>query len=146
MARGLYYAAQFLTGPIDAPCAAILCDCLARLDEYAMRANPSLNVDLVTSGLRYGPEARGYSDQYLSAEPLLHAGYGDCTEFSAYRVAQLRIAGRPARVVIVDGGGDLHAIVGREGDRLEDPSLLVGMPSYPWPPKILALGPWAKRS
>jgi len=55
-------------------------------------------------------------------------GGGDCEDLAAWRAAELRIAGEPARVVVVRSApGVLHAVVRRANGRIEDPSRRLGM-------------------
>jgi len=53
---------------------------------------------------------------------------GDCEDLAAWRAAELRLAGEPARVVVYRSRpGVLHAVVRRADGRIEDPSRRLGM-------------------
>lgn len=53
---------------------------------------------------------------------------GDCEDLAAWRAAELRLNGEPARVVVYRSRpGVLHAVVRRGDGRIEDPSRRLGM-------------------
>ncbi len=83
---------------------------------------------LYASGIVYRREVPGRED-WQSADRLLAGGEGDCEDLAAYRTAELRLAGEPARVAIVPtrGGTMYHAVVRRANGEIEDPSrILIG--------------------
>ena len=81
---------------------------------------------LYRSGVRYmrnDPQERWQ----LPSETLRRGG-GDCEDLAAWRAAELRIAGEPARVVVTRSApGVLHAVVRRADGTIEDPSRRLGM-------------------
>lgn len=85
---------------------------------------------LYRSGVRYGM-APGEADVWKTAPQVLGDGQGICHSLAAYRAAELRAQGIPARVIVrpsLSGvTGRWHALV-RYVDGIEDPSARLGMP------------------
>jgi hypothetical protein len=74
------------------------------------------------------------SNDWLDIPNLLRRGYGDCKSLSAWRIAELRMAGVSARPFIrwpesalQPKRRVLHALVRWPGGKIEDPSLALGM-------------------
>lgn len=84
---------------------------------------------LYRSGVRYRRE-RG-TENWKNCEQVFRAGYGDCEDLCAWRVAELRRAGEQgAYAIVVKTGPKLwHVQVMREDGRIEDPSVILGMGS-----------------
>lgn len=94
---------------------------------------------LYGSGVKYVPEHPAY-DKWTKGEDwktipyvLVH-GYGDCEDLAAWRAAELRMKGIPARPRVrirrlPSGVFRAHALVGI-GGRIEDPSAKLGMYKY----------------
>ncbi len=61
----------------------------------------------------------------------LKDGYGDCEDLACWRVAELRLAGIAARPYIkwrkIKNNWLYHALVWNPGNKIEDPSLALGM-------------------
>jgi hypothetical protein len=82
---------------------------------------------LYSSGVRYKREAPG-TEEWLTAPQVLAAGTGDCEDLSAWRAAELRLLGIPARAVVVRTGAKrYHAVVLLPNGTYEDPSKKLGM-------------------
>lgn len=84
---------------------------------------------LYRSGVAYRRE-RG-TENWKNAEQVFKAGYGDCEDLSAWRVAELRRAGELGSYcyVVKTGPSLWHVQVMREDGRIEDPSVILGMGS-----------------
>ncbi len=83
---------------------------------------------LYSSGIRYEREGRAGPERWLIAPQLVKKKRGDCEDLAAYRCAELRMKGEPARVRVVrTGNKTLHAVVQRADGRIEDPSRRLGM-------------------
>jgi hypothetical protein len=84
---------------------------------------------LYRSGVRYRRE-RG-TEYWKTCEQVFKAGYGDCEDLSAWRVAELRRADElGAFCLVVKTGPSLwHVQVMREDGHIEDPSVILGMGS-----------------
>lgn len=78
---------------------------------------------LYESGVRYRSEAVG-QERWQRCDEVLRAGYGDCEDLAAWRVAELREAGELGASVDVTQTGRrrFHARVRREDGSVEDPS------------------------
>lgn len=88
---------------------------------------------LYQSGVRYRLEPPGTED-VADIEVLLDRGWGDCAQLCAWRVAELRVLGEPAKIRIQwkvrpDGKKLFHVLVRRADGRIEDPSTILGMKS-----------------
>lgn len=82
---------------------------------------------LYQAGVRY-VTGRRKRRQWKTAKQVLDNRQGDCADLAAYRVAELRMRGIPARFVIRSGGRPgLYHIVLHNGVRVEDPSRRLGM-------------------
>ena len=82
---------------------------------------------LYRSGVRYRREQPGKED-WLTADQVLAKGYGDCEDLAAWRAAELRLNGIPARAVIRrTGAKKFHALVRWPDGSTEDPSRMLGM-------------------
>lgn len=79
------------------------------------------------SGVRYQREPRG-REVWQTFDQIIRAGVGDCEDLAAWRAAELRMAGIPARAVAVRTGPKMfHAVVRYPDGRIEDPSAKLGM-------------------
>lgn len=83
---------------------------------------------LYEAGLRYMRECCG--ETWRHAVAVLARQGGDCEDLAAYRVAQLRRAGVPARIVLREVGRmgpdiAFHVLVGID-NAIEDPSEILG--------------------
>jgi len=62
---------------------------------------------------------------------ILKDGWGDCEDLACYRIAELQSIGIAARPYIkwrkIDNVWVYHALVWRPGNKIEDPSLALGM-------------------
>jgi hypothetical protein len=77
---------------------------------------------LYESGVYYQREPKG-RERWQTAVETYRRGAGDCEDLTAWRVAELRFDGEPARgIVIPTGPRRYHAIVERADGSLEDPS------------------------
>lgn len=78
---------------------------------------------LYASGVVYRAEALG-SEHWQRADQVLRAGYGDCEDLAAWRVAELQEAGELLATVDVvkTGPRKYHARVMRASGAVEDPS------------------------
>jgi len=77
--------------------------------------------------VRYQREPAG-REQWQTAPEVLRAGVGDCEDLAAWRAAELRMLGIPARAEVVrTGPKKFHAVVMYPDGRMEDPSLRLGM-------------------
>jgi len=82
---------------------------------------------LYSSGVRYRREPRG-REHWQTAPEVLRAGHGDCEDLAAYRAAELRVAGIPARAAVIRTGPRMyHAVVMHPDGSIEDPSKRLGM-------------------
>lgn len=82
---------------------------------------------LYESGARYQREPRGVEEWRTVLGVLRHMA-GDCEDLAAWRAAELRLAGEPARVVVRRTGRRVvHALVERADGTIEDPSRALGM-------------------
>lgn len=96
---------------------------LASLEQMRERRLPSL----YASGVRYARE-RG-REQWQTAEETLRLLSGDCEDLTAYRCAELWIAGEVAArpLCYAPRPGLIHCVVRRGSGVIEDPSKLLGM-------------------
>lgn len=96
---------------------------LRNMREMRRRRMPAL----YRSGTRY-VTGRRKRRQWKTASQVLSNREGDCADLSAYRVAELRLRGVPARFVIKSGGrpGLYHVLI-HNGREREDPSRRLGM-------------------
>ena len=82
---------------------------------------------LYASGIRY---KRDKGETWDSAQVCMRRGYGDCEDLAAYRAAELRCQGIPARAVVMRSrtpGVAWHCVVRLPNGRIEDPSRKLGM-------------------
>jgi len=103
-------------------------EALALISERRIKAG-RVRAGLYESGVRYRREPRG-EEKWLAADEVLKAGYGDCEDLVAWRVAELRARGeRGARPLAYQTRrpGVVHCIVVRANGQREDPSRLLGM-------------------
>lgn len=99
---------------------------LVRRNLVQLRRNPRAP-RLYASGVVYAPEV-GAAEDWLSVLQALRAGRADCEDLTAWRVAELRMAGVHARPqVIRTGPSMLHARVLLPDGSVEDPSRRLGM-------------------
>ena len=98
---------------------------LTRLNMQQLRARP--RPPLYKCGIRY---ARDVGETWDSADICTKRGYGDCEDLACWRAAELRLAGVPAKAVVVRShtpGVAWHCVVRHANGRLEDPSRKLGM-------------------
>lgn len=82
---------------------------------------------LYKSGVRYEREPRG-REVWRTVPQVLAAGWGDCEDLAAWRAAELRRLGVPARAVAIrTGRRRFHAVVQLPDGSYEDPSVKLGM-------------------
>jgi hypothetical protein len=83
---------------------------------------------LYRSGVRYLREGPGRDAWQLPSMTAAN-GAGDCEDLSAWRAAELRLAGIPATIAFLPIGqrGNWHAVVRWPDGRFEDPSAMLGM-------------------
>lgn len=94
---------------------------------YCLLVKSKRAPSLYGSGVRYRREPRG-REHWQTVPEVLRAGYGDCEDLAAYRAAELRVAGIPARAdVIRTGPKTFHAVVMYPDGSIEDPSRKLGM-------------------
>jgi len=122
---------QKINVPATAPAMEAILEGLVRLNQVALRAaklrgKPFPN--LYGSGVKYDTKV-GFT-QWMTAAEILAAKAGICSGLSAWRAAELREQGRPARVIVrpsLSGmPGRWHAMVLRDIG-IEDPSYRTGM-------------------
>lgn len=102
---------------------------LVRVDGAILRDAKGRVSSLYEAGVRYRREAPGRED-WRNVEEVRAAGVGDCEDLAAWRAAELRAQGEPARAVAVPSGpGKWHAVVKRADGSIEDPSRQLGMGS-----------------
>jgi hypothetical protein len=86
---------------------------------------------LYESGVRYVEEPRGRDDWQDIPETLSRDKTGDCEDLAAWRIAELRVRGEPARPAIragmLRGVLTYHVRVRRADGTVEDPSRKLGM-------------------
>jgi hypothetical protein len=86
---------------------------------------------LYEAGVRYRDEPR---DVWKHAIDVGHDKYGDCEDLAAYRAAELRHTGEDPGAYVTtyqSGPNRYHAVVGRTGGLVEDPSRVLGMGQKP---------------
>lgn len=114
-----------LTVEADQKVLQALADLHAMLAIRDLRANPQR--PLYRAGVRYRREEMGAEIWQLPSETA-KLGYGDCEDLAAWRVAELRLQGEPARIVIRQVKPRLwHVLVKRGNGQIEDPSRKLGM-------------------
>jgi hypothetical protein len=114
-------------------------ECLVQMNVALMRSQRF--PPLYSTHVRYRQEPLG-DENWRDAAIVLRAGFGDCEDLAAYRVAELRVMHKvPARCIfrwrtfVVEGKSRVklyHILVGvpHEGKMLiEDPSKRLGMPA-----------------
>lgn len=86
---------------------------------------------LYTSGVVYKPESvisGKRLEEWLTPDVVLARGRGDCEDLAAWRAAELRKRGIPARAVAIRSGKrKFHAVVKWPDGSIEDPSRVLGM-------------------
>ena len=97
---------------------------MAGLDARILRSDPRIPA-LYASGVRYQQDG---SVRWRDIYATLQAGRGDCDDLVPWRIAELWLAGVPARPFAFDQGDGLYHLVVQLGNgRTEDPSLVLGM-------------------
>lgn len=82
---------------------------------------------LYLSGVRYQREPPG-REEWLTADQVLQRKVGDCEDLGAWRAAEWRLDGVPARAVAMRTGRRMyHTVVQLPDGSIEDPSALLGM-------------------
>lgn len=94
---------------------------------YAILAKSKRCPGIYSAGVVYKRERKG-REQWQTAPEVLRAGFGDCEDLAAWRAAELRVAGIPARAVVIRTGPKMfHAVVRYPDGHIEDPSKRLGM-------------------
>jgi hypothetical protein len=102
---------------------------LVRLDLVLLKEAQGRIPLLYEAGVRYVREARGH-EHWRHIGEVLRAKQGDCEDLAAWRAAELRAQGEPARAIATPSGpGRWHAVVKRADGSIEDPSRKLGMGS-----------------
>lgn len=84
---------------------------------------------LYSSGVAYRREPAGRED-WLTADQTYKRKFGDCEDLAAWRAAELRLEGIPARAAVLrTGRRRFHAVVRWPDGTIEDPSIILGMRS-----------------
>lgn len=117
--------------PVSAASYAAAIEGLVRVNQRILRGEiPGEKADhpaLYASGVRYKREPR---DVWRHIGDVMRAGWGDCEDLAAARVAQLRESGEDPRAYVAvyqSGPRRYHAIVARGDGTTEDPSKKLGM-------------------
>lgn len=120
------------TKPEDiAETAWLLVDCLARQNELFLKYNPG-TPPLYESGVVYREEKSDKHELFLDIGEVIRQGHADCEDLSAWRIAELRLAGAyaiphviyyPTKSAIPWG---FHIQVAT-ATGIEDPSVILGM-------------------
>lgn len=86
---------------------------------------------LYFSGVKYKPEPRiggRRKEEWWTPDRIMKEGWGDCEDLAAWRAAELRQKGIPARAVAKRTGRKMfHAVVLWPNGTTEDPSRVLGM-------------------
>lgn len=86
---------------------------------------------LYRSGVRYEQEPLRdgkRQERWLTPDQVYAQRWGDCEDLAAWRAAELRQRGIPARAVAIrTGAKKFHAVVRWPDGSIEDPSRLLGM-------------------
>lgn len=95
---------------------------------------PKDRPNLYRSDVIYQPEID--AEEWQDIPHIIESRWGDCEDLACWRVAELRVAGVEAHPYIrwkkkPGRGARYHALVWRPGDRIEDPSLALGMRGHP---------------
>jgi len=126
------WAALLVPAELDAPTVDLMTELLTQLNERFLWRAPAGTVPLLyASGARYEPQP----EFWLTIPWALAAartGRGlDCKVLGAWRAAELRVLGEPARCFAEpyekDGKTMFHVRVMRAWGRQEDPSEILGM-------------------
>ena len=108
-------------------CILWLMESMCQINETYLDAHPEIPSIYKTDVIYKMERGEYWKDVYN----IMGDGYGDCEDLSCWRVAELRLAGVKARPYIkwrkVQGSWLYHALVWRPGNRIEDPSLSLGM-------------------
>lgn len=83
---------------------------------------------LYKSGVRYVPEPNNGVEDWQAVDVLYRSGEGDCEDLACALCAQRRNEGLDARIRLTKKGRIWHVTI-RIGDRVEDPSRVLGMES-----------------
>ncbi len=112
--------------PASRACLTAMLEGLTLLDMVLMEQAGGLP-PLYESGIRYRPEPPG-RERWLNANEMLAVGVSDCEDLGAYRAAELRRQGIPARAVAIrTGRKKFHTVVLLPDKTFEDPSVRLGM-------------------
>lgn len=112
--------------PASRACLTAMLEGLTLLDMVLMEQAGGLP-PLYESGIRYRPEPPG-RERWLNANEVLAVGVADCEDLGAYRAAELRRQGIPARAVAIrTGRKKFHTVVLLPDKTFEDPSVRLGM-------------------
>lgn len=100
-------------------------EALTAMNYVIMSRDPDSYPPLYESGARYRREEPGRED-WLTCDAILAQGFGDCEDLAAYRAAELRREGVPARVLVrPTKRGSYHAVVVYPDGDVEDPSRML---------------------
>lgn len=104
-----------------------LLESLIKCNQIWLDSHPD-TPSIYDAGVVYRPE-RG-KENWLDVPHILQLGYGDCEDLGAWRVAELRNSGIPAKAFLKWQSNGVvtvyHVMVMRNG-KLEDPSKRLGM-------------------
>lgn len=102
------------------------------LKQHPIGTGPQYTPPFYESGVIYRPEK---TEEWRDIPTVLKAGWGDCEDLAAWRIAELRHMGQQAWPHIrwreKDGRTIYHALVKRADGRIEDPSSARGMANHP---------------
>lgn len=118
------YVAATFNVPSNKPSLDAALEGLVRLNVAQRKAGLP---ELYKTKVRY---RRDQGETWDSGAICLRRGWGDCEDLAAWRAADLRCAGIPARAVVLRSrtpGVSWHAVVCLPGGKYEDPSKKLGM-------------------
>lgn len=106
----------------------LLMECLSQINILWLKKNKA--PPLYKSGVRYEREPQGI-ENWQDIPHILANGVGDCEDLACWRIAELRLHGIKARPYIKwrrdNGLTTYHALVMWPNQKIEDPSLALGM-------------------
>lgn len=103
-----------------------LVDALTITDVGYLRSHPNTPA-LYNSGVYYCRDERGKERQWWDVQAVRANGCADCKALAAWRAAELIVAGYPAEPIVTTTDGTLFHVVVRIGNKIEDPSAILGM-------------------
>lgn len=115
-----------ITNPSSAAALRAALEGLVRLNEVFLQTRTVPR--LYATGVVYRPERR---EDWNTIPTVMKLGCGDCEDLAAWRAAELRRDGLPARAVVrLTGPSRWHAVVDRGDGVFEDPSKALGMGAH----------------